>query len=551
MGGKKKWKCTGPSNKPHEERFVEDGLECIDCGATSPHSTGQPQTSSGSTSSTQKTTSPTNNSNLPIVLGAVILGVGILGGAVYGFIINKKTPEPTPEPTISNNNTPDTKECLIFQPTQEPERFSLGQRSLFQGEPNIDLNRGTEKFKIGNYEQAKTFFDYAVDAARTDPEPQIYRNNAQARQEFTTGNKGCPLTIAVVVPSKGDVSKPKSAQEILRGIADVQTQVNEAGGIQNRLLEIVIVNDGNESKIAPIVAQELSKNPYILAVIGHNSSDASIEALPTYETQQLAMISPTSTAISLHEINQKSEHKVFFRTVPSDAANAPILANYAEKKLNAKKIVIFYDSKSVYSKSLTEEIENALTSATIMNKISIEAEDFDVEKAVNSIKDEADTAILLPSVNSTSIAVRIAKKLKANTNIKLLGGDALYSPTTLEQGGNDVNNLYLVVPVAPSDTYTNKSQKVWGGNINWRTVASFDAAEAIIQAIKATKSPENVTRQDVLKELKSITIKTDGSGKSWKFDQGEPKIDPCIVKVDKDAPAPQGVEFGFKTLKCG
>ncbi|MFM5888886.1 MAG: ABC transporter substrate-binding protein, partial [Dolichospermum sp.] len=66
-------------------------------------------------------------------------------------------------------------------------------------------------------------------------------------------------------------------------------------------------------KQAQQVAQQLVKDTSILGIIGHNSSDATKEALPEYEKAQLPIISPTSTSVLL-------SNSVFFRAVYSDAS---------------------------------------------------------------------------------------------------------------------------------------------------------------------------------------------------------------------------------------
>ncbi|MFM6221874.1 MAG: ABC transporter substrate-binding protein, partial [Dolichospermum sp.] len=112
-------------------------------------------------------------------------------------------------------------------------------------------------------------------------------------------------------------------------------------GFNGRLLEIVIANDDNK-KQAQQVAQQLVKDTSILGIIGHNSSDATKEALPEYEKAQLPIISPTSTSVLLNS-------PVFFRAVYSDASGGQKLAKYAYQNLQLKKAVIFANPNSPYS----------------------------------------------------------------------------------------------------------------------------------------------------------------------------------------------------------
>jgi branched-chain amino acid transport system substrate-binding protein len=70
----------------------------------------------------------------------------------------------------------------------------------------------------------------------------------------------------------------------------------------------------------------LTKDPSILAVIGHNASNASLEAAPIYQQEKLVMVTPTSFANNLSGFGS-----YIFRTVPNISLMAAPLAEYAVK----------------------------------------------------------------------------------------------------------------------------------------------------------------------------------------------------------------------------
>ncbi|WP_013325748.1 ABC transporter substrate-binding protein [Gloeothece verrucosa] len=510
MNYNKKWTCDGiPKNPKYQGKGkshspVENRPNyphCVDCGLPR-----EAMIKPGG-----------GGSKIGLMLGGATVILALGGVAAYGLRSQFVKPS-------------SSSQCMVSGPNLETERVSSGERNLFsQNNINLDLKRGIEDFKLGNYETAAKFFEKAKEAARTDPEPKIYYNNALARY------KKSPFKVAVVVPID---NKGTSAQEILRGVADAQEKFNQNGGAENRLLEVMIFNDGNDPQVAARIAQQISQDDTILGVIGHNSSEASQAALPCYQEKGIAMISPTSTSTSL-------KGNTFFRTVANDGVTAKVMGDYLTNDLNAKNIIIFYDSQSNYSKSLLQEIESQLPPAIIKDRIDINPPDFDVKANVDSsIQAGGDTAILLPSTETTSVAIRIAEEIKGR--MKILGGDALYLPDTLIQGGNAVENMVVVAPVTPSDNYQTEANPSWGGQINWRTVAGFDATEALIEAIK--NSPTNPTRQNIPTNLASINVNSEASGKALQFQEGERSSQPVLVIASKDAPAPKGAEFGFKPL---
>ncbi|NEP14799.1 MAG: ABC transporter substrate-binding protein [Symploca sp. SIO2C1] len=422
-------------------------------------------------------------------------------------------------------------ECFRFNITS-------GDSRLFPSEQNFDLDSGIKAFASQEYEQAINFFQKATKVAPNEPVPQIYLNNAQARQQ------GDPFQLAVVVPA--DKNK-NFAQAMLRGVADAQTQFNDSGGKDNRLLEIIIANDHNEPEIARKVAKKLVAEQDILGVIGHNSSKASEDALPVYEQAGLAMVSPTSTSTFL-------KGDVFFRTAPPDDVASEKLADYAKNKLGLDKVVIFFEKDDIYSESLTKAFEEKFV-GEVVNKFKLTDIKLNAEDKINDIvanKDQVKAVVLFPSVKTSSVAISIAKanaKLPEEQRLQLLGGDTLYNADTLIKGRSAVKGLVLAVPwFGVKSDYAKKAEKRWGGRVGWRTATSYDATQALIETLSI-----DTTREKVVKALKNVELLfcTETSGEKLEFKEGEPKRESRLVQVTKDAPAPIDSNVGFKEIEQG
>ena len=179
-------------------------------------------------------------------IGTLTIIIGLWELAIKPLIITDNN-SPDPTPTLSHSPTP-TSSPTNPNSTVIPlgQRFSSGDRRLFTNQENPNADRGIEAFKAGNYEEAYQQFRQAVNTAPSDPEVQIYLNNSQARKS------GNPFILAAVVPVD---RKQTNALEMLRGVAQAQTQFNQQG-INGRLLEIVIFNDSNDKNYAQQVAKK-------------------------------------------------------------------------------------------------------------------------------------------------------------------------------------------------------------------------------------------------------------------------------------------------------
>ncbi|MBW4501332.1 MAG: ABC transporter substrate-binding protein [Scytonema hyalinum WJT4-NPBG1] len=413
----------------------------------------------------------------------------------------------------------------------EPELFSQGEKTFSLGDGTVSPQDAITAFKDKKYSEAVKQFAILKNIERSNPEFEIYYNNALAH------DKGNYLSLAVVVPVDG---RRENVIEILRGVAQAQANFNNKGGLEGRLLNIVIANDSNNPSQAQRVAQELIKDQNVIGVIGHNDSQATRSALYKYEKAGLPIISSTSTSTSLSH----QQSKVFFRTVTSDQESGMKLAEYAIKK-NIKRVVIYYRYKNIYSESLKQAFETSFRSqgGEIVRSQNLADPKLDVryEVYLSAIQEQADAAIFFPNIELTYKVIEIAHAQqqfsKLPKKLKMLGGNSLYSPQIFQKDPNAIEGLILAVPwFSDKSSNSQQSKFVVGARnrweraqISWRMAASYDATQAFI---KAMSSSDNPSRQSVLKELLSINLSPDeSSGNGLKFIEGETKQEPVLVQV--------------------
>jgi ABC-type branched-subunit amino acid transport system substrate-binding protein len=422
---------------------------------------------------------------------------------------------------------------------QVEETFlSKGERTLFKGIENTNLDRGMTAFKDSKYSDAMTYFNKAVEANPTDPEVQIYANNAKAlfkNKESVDKEKNKLVTLAVVLPLD---PKDEIAAEILRGVAQAQTSFNKKP--QGRFLKIVIAKDDNDSDRAKKVAQKLIEDPNmnIIGVIGHNTSKVTESVLPEYQKAGIAVISPTSTSTSL-------KSNVFFRTVPNDKKTAEKLARYAIDN-NYKQVGIANNPNSTYSKSITQEFQTFFEDknkgrSVVGDPIDLSYSQLDASGVVSQMYDNQVKAfVFLPDTETISVVNEIASAQKRLSEhgakkLPLLGADALYNPKIFE-GGDAVEGLVLAVPwfaeEANSKNFAKEAEERWKGRVSWRTAASYDATQAFIKALPLD---DKFTRQTVLANLQDRKfLQNETSGKPLQFKYGERQWqEPVLVNVVK------------------
>ncbi len=415
------------------------------------------------------------------------------------------------------------------------------ESNVKNAEFQLAKGEGVKAMASGHYDQAIPEFEKAIQKYRNAPETLIYLNNARV------GNNKA-YTIALVAPIGDDVD---SALKLLRGVAQAQNEINQSSGKINGIpLKILIADDQGKTEIAKQVATELSKNPEILGVIGHHSSGTSLAAREVYESDKLVAISSTSTSVKLSEPAANSLTRYVFRTVPNDALAAKSLAKYMLEKLKKRKAVIFYDPNSAYSMSLKKEFigEVSQSQGEIIDEFQISDKDFNAFKNVKqAIDKKAEVAMLAVPYNQLKQALSVINV--NNKKLSILGGDATYNIKILQEGGSRAEGMVVAMAwhrdTTPNSIFVQESQKLWNANVDWKTAMTYDAAQALIAALKI-----NPTRTGIQQALLSPDFQVAGVANPIKFEKytGDRIGRLQLVQIKAVANSSSGTGYDFVPL---
>jgi branched-chain amino acid transport system substrate-binding protein len=422
------------------------------------------------------------------------------------------------------------------------QRISLGNKILVTAHNSLAKQTGVSAFEQGDYAAAIDSFRLALKEERNDPEARIYLNNAIAAK--TKDN----YRIAVSVPIGGNLA---TAQEILRGVAQAQDQVNRQGGIDGKLMMVEITNDDNDPKIAQEIANKLVVDKKVLAVVGHNDSDASIAAAPIYEKNGLVMITPTSSAETL-----ATPGDYIFRSTPSTRDLAETLAQYVVKVAEKENIAMCIDSDSQVSTSFQENFTWAVYNyGAKINPLECDlaVADFMPTKIPSqAISMGADALVLAPSVLQAGEAMEV---VKANDDrLTLFGNHSMTSYQTLKEGQKDANGMILTVawyPPESANPFTKDAQTLWGGAVNWRTAMAYDATQSISQAIAepADGIASSAERQSIQKTLANPEFSAQGATSDVNFlPSGDRNLRGTLVKIQPSKKSKSGTGYDFVPL---
>jgi len=426
------------------------------------------------------------------------------------------------------------------QPAPSADGVSSGEKLLVQTSALWSKQRGISEFADSNYPEALKQLKQSWREDRRDPETLIYMNNALLKAigaEY--------YTIAIVVPIRrnqdGSILNANLAEELLRGIAQAQTEVNlslisndsdrdfpgqgflEPKAINGKGLKVIIADDGNIKSYAVQRANYLVEQPDILALIGHYTSDMTVETVDIYNRHKLVALSPGSTT---EELTRKPR-KFFFRTAPTTSVEAEGLVDRL-LSVRLKKVAVFYNPNSPFSASLWEEFKKQFEAKggktfRLRNYFDLSKNDFNAEAAIEEVEKAGKTAIaVIPDGQVTNSVENALEMIKVNQDRNwIVGPWTLYEPRTLEVAKQlkSVEKLGISLFWHPLASFDKKfpvnAEKLWGGPVNTRSALTYDAAKTLIKALGMQPEP---SREGMQKTLADPNFKAEGATGIIEFD---------------------------------
>ena len=148
--------------------------------------------------------------------------------------------------------------------------------------------------------------------------------------------EGDTVRLAICGPLTGDQSEQGNNQ--VRGAQIAVDEINEAGGINGKMLELVPFDDQASPNQAVIVAEKIAADTTIQMVIAHINSGCTIAAMPTYADAGLAVLGPVNSMDGLSDYDWDN----YFRMCLSDGISCKVMIDVVKKDTDFQQPAIFY-----------------------------------------------------------------------------------------------------------------------------------------------------------------------------------------------------------------
>ena len=307
----------------------------------------------------------------------------------------------------------------------------------------------------------------------------------------------------------GDLSGPTFdfGLSAKNGVLMATDEINQAGGINGRKIDIVIEDDQGSPERAATVVNKLINEDKVVALIVGGASGISLAAGPKAQSAKVPMISSSSTNPAVTQIGD-----YVFRACFIDAFQGEVMAKFAAHTLKAKKAAIMLDFNSPYSRGLTEffELSFAKLGGQVVSQQSYTQGDADYKGQLSSIRSTEPDVIYLPGYYG-DIAVIAKQARQLGLTQSLLGGDGWDAPELWQLAGDSVNgsyisNHYSVEDPAPAIQKFVRYYKLNYGNLtpDAHAALGYDAMRFLIDAIQRAGVVDGPKVRDALAETKNF-----------------------------------------------
>ena len=312
----------------------------------------------------------------------------------------------------------------------------------------------------------------------------------------------------IVVGYYGDLTGRTSnfGQSTKNGVLMAVDEINKAGGINGRQVQILSEDDEGRPEKAATVVTKLIDQDRVIALVGEVASGNTLAAAPKAQTAKVPMISPSSTNPAVTQVGD-----YIFRVCFIDPFQGEVMAKFAANTLKAKKAAIMLDFNSPYSRGLTEFFESSFTKlgGQVLTKQSYTQGDRDYKGQLTSIRSLNPDVIYVPGYyGEVGVIAKQAKQLGINQ--PLLGGDGWDAPQLWELGGDALNgdfisNHYSVEDPSPAiQKFVGDFKSRYNIAPDALAALGYDAMRVLADAIKRAGTTEGAKLRDAIAATKDF-----------------------------------------------
>lgn len=311
---------------------------------------------------------------------------------------------------------------------------------------------------------------------------------------------GAPIKVGAVIPLTGPLQKFGEIQN--NSFVMAVEEINAAGGINGRPIELLIADDQSRIDIGRSAAERLILQNQVIALTGGYSSDVTFAMAAVAQRRKVPFLITTGAA---DEITELGASYVFRLNQPVSEYARP-LVEFLQEVVQPKSVVIIYE-KGLFGQSGSREFaDQAYESGwkVLMNQ-GYEAGTVDFRSLLGKATSaKPDVAYMISYVKEAVLLVQQARELGFKPKV-LAGAAAGFTlPEFGKLAGDAAENVFSValwtpnLPYPGAKEYYGNYAKRFGSETEYHGAEAYASIYVVADALKRAKA---LTPQDVREAL--------------------------------------------------
>jgi branched-chain amino acid transport system substrate-binding protein len=227
----------------------------------------------------------------------------------------------------------------------------------------------------------------------------------------------------------------------LKGARLKVKEINNAGGVLGRKLELVVYDTRTDPTTIASVASRLINQDRVPVAIGFTDSDSVLTLGPIFQRAGIPFVTPGATSPKLP---QQVGSDVFLACF-GDNVQAAAGAEFVINKLKGRNVYLLRDSSTEYTRLLAKYFDEALThdGGRIVGRDDYTGGNKSFAAQIDRIKAGATRAdVIYVSAMPDDIGLIVRQMREAGLMQPIVGGDGYDTPLLLQVGGKAADNVY-------------------------------------------------------------------------------------------------------------
>lgn len=245
-------------------------------------------------------------------------------------------------------------------------------------------------------------------------------------------SSGEPIKVGVYLPLSG--ANAAVGQSGVEGIEMAVEEINAAGGIAGRPIEIIKEDEENDPTTAVSVVNKLINQDEVVAIIGSVNSSVTLAAMEVSEDAGIPMVTPISSGAAI----TGSGNQYIVRGQANDLLQAGAVVEYAIAK-GYQKIGLMYQNDD-YGGGARDVIVEIMkqNNMTLAADEGFEASAADVTPQLQNVKAAGCDCLIMYCMYAPGATIANQAAQLGMGDLPLLGGGGLTNAKLYELGGDNV-----------------------------------------------------------------------------------------------------------------